>query len=69
MRPEATKYIMGIMGMEQFELDQVNAIVLFFSCLSCTPVPLDFRLKLRYPKTKKQRKLYICAACDIEWEG
>ena len=60
---------MGIMGMEQFELDQVNAIVLFFSCLGCTPLPLDFLLKMRYPKTKKQRNMYICATCGIEWEG
>ena len=69
MRPEVTKYIMGIMGIEQFELDRVNAIVLFFSCLGCTPLPLDFLLKIRYPKTKKQRNMYICAVCGIEWEG
>ena len=33
------------------------------------PIPLDFLLKTRYPKTKKQRNTYICAACGIEWEG
>ena len=69
MRPEATKYIMGIMGMELFEPNWINAIVLFFSCLGCAPIPLDFLLKMRYPKTKKQRNMYICAACGIEWEG
>ena len=61
--------LMGNMGVELFELDWVNAIVLFFSCLGCTPLPLDFLLKMRYPKTKKQRNMYICATCGIEWEG
>ena len=55
--------------MEQFELDRVNAIVLFFSCLGCAPIPLDFLLKMRYPKTKKQRNMYIRAVRGIEWEG
>ena len=60
---------MGIMGMEQFELDRGNANVLFFFCLGCTPLPLDFLLKIRYPKAKKQRNMYICASRGIEWEG
>ena len=61
--------LMGNMGVELLELNWVNAIVLFFSCLGCAPIPLDFLLKMRYPKTKKQRNMYICAVRGIEWEG
>ena len=61
--------LMGNMGVELFEPNWVAAIVLFFSCLGCAPVPLDFLLKMRYPKTKKQRNMYICAVRGIEWEG
>ena len=62
-------YHMANMGMELFEPNWINAIVLFFSCLGCAPIPLDFLLKMRYPKTKKQRNMYICAVRGIEWEG
>ena len=62
-------YHMANMGMELFEPNRINAIVLFFSCLGCAPIPLDFLLKMRYPKTKKQRNMYICAVRGIEWEG
>ena len=61
--------LMGNMGVELLELDWVNAIVLFFSRPGWALLPLDFLLKTRYPETKKQRNMNICAACGIEWEG
>ena len=61
--------LMGNMGVELLELNWVNAIVLFFSRPGWALLPLDFLLKMRYPKTKKQRNMYICAVRGIEWEG
>lgn len=54
MRPEATKFIMGIMGMEQFELDRVNAIVMFFSCLAARNYRLTFCRKYTILKPRNK---------------